>query len=125
MNFDDARQIAMRCFFEAHPPESTPPWVLRNATVGGSMVEGAWHIAFTLARKIVLKPNEAWDIVKGGKVLTRTDFRTGKKTVVIHYDAEPPVHVFRVNIPIDTRVAEVVFDVEVSMLHETDFEPQG
>ena len=124
MEFNEARQIAMKRFYEIHTPESLPGWLLKAATVGGKVAGNEWVVGVTLAPKIVLKPNEAWELVRGDRVLTRVDAKTGKKNIVIHYDGEPPLRVFQAKVNIENGVAEVIFDSDMSKLNESDFEPQ-
>lgn len=124
MEFDEARQLAMKRFYEAHSPASLPQWLLKTASVGGTVVGNDWLVGVSLAYKIVLAPNEAWEIVRGHRVLTRVDPKTGRKNIVIHYDGETPLRVFQAKVNMESRVVEVVLDSDMSTLNEADFEHQ-
>ncbi len=123
MTFDEACHIAMKSFYETHPSSSLPQWLLKATTIGGMKVENDWVIGLTLAFKYVLQPNEAWEVVRGHRVLTRLVPETNTKNIVIHYHGnKPPLLVFQTRINIESRLVEIAFDSDMSKLNESDFE---
>ncbi len=121
-NFNTALEIAKLIFQNHHPINSLPNWLNNYVTLGGTKTDqNEWRIRYTAVPFAPLAPNQAWEEIRGNKVVVETDLLTGKRSILISRAGPEAIVLFEVLIGNDLATSKVVVDCDFSTLRETDF----
>lgn len=123
--FDDALQLFLDSFLEAHPKEAWPSWFKACTTYGGHKEDNHhWRFSFTAVPSSALGPGESWEETKnGGYVLTRTDPGTGEKRCVISNTPSAVITIFEAIVDLVAQNVLIISDQDLAKINGEDLLP--
>ncbi|QBE65067.1 hypothetical protein [Pseudoduganella lutea] len=117
-DFDNALQLFLDSFLDAHPESTWPSWFRKCTTYGGHRATGHFStFSFTAIPISALGPGELCEETEdGGYVLARTAMETRVKRYVISNAPSDVITIFEASIDVAMKRVFIVLDRKLSTI---------